>query len=383
MGITFVPNETVQCNSSIQTMSTIAVVNHTMDADTSLLINRIPLGIRISLIVLNVIMCVFSLVFLLSSLIIFIASGKKFFSHDINILHFNNTLSLFLAIFSVTFIFLPLFLPQTCLTGSFFLHFLWTNVILSSLSIAIVMFYTIWIVSINRTANKLSIFLIPIGWAVSLIWAVSWTICRSSHPPPIECYFSSSSKLEMPLEALVPMIVILLVNIALLLASLFRIWLVLRKQSSQHGELKRLRKVAISGILLIPALGLPFLSFIAFRLYDAPEGTNKGEQNIIAFLVIILFNSPIGVIHFILITFQIRESIIRKYWCCCCRITPAKIAHSLHSLHLNIVRPRPKQKNHQTVYENSTAQQTPDAIPDSVPSNDSAVFFDDSTQSII
>ena len=50
---------------------------------------------------------------------------------------------------------------------------------LSSLSVAISVFYTIWIVSINHTAKKLSIFLIPIGWIVSLLLAAAWTAYRS------------------------------------------------------------------------------------------------------------------------------------------------------------------------------------------------------------
>ena len=181
------------------------------------------------------------------------------------------------------------------------------------------------------------------------------------------------------------MIVILLINTALLIASLFKVWLVLGKQSSQQGELRRLRKVVISGILLIPALGLPFISFLVIRLYAAPEGTNRAELNVFALMITILFNSPIGIIHFMLITCQIRESIIRKYWCCCCcRITPAQIAKSLHSLHFNIVRPKHKQRNHKILFEESTFHQiSDDTIPDSVPSNDSAGYSNDSTQAVI
>ena len=182
------------------------------------------------------------------------------------------------------------------------------------------------------------------------------------------------------------MIVILLIDTALLIVSLCKVWLALKKQSSQEGELKRLRKVVISGILLIPPMGLAFLplSFFAIYLYKPTEELiPEFEQSVLAFLVVLLINSPIGIIHFILITLQIRETIIRRYCCCCCchKITPAQIAHSLH---LHIVRPRPKQKNHETVFENSTVQHTLDeTIEDSVPPNVSAVYPNESTQAVI
>ena len=148
--------------------------------------------------------------------------------------------------------------------------------------------YTIWIVSITRNAKKLSIFLIPIGWVVSLLWAGVWTPGHflNSKSWMYGCFFSFNSQFQIPWETLGPMIAILLINTALLIASLFKVWLVLRKQSSQQGELKRLRKVVISGILLIPALGLPFISFLVIRLYEAPDGINKLEQNVLAFLSI-------------------------------------------------------------------------------------------------
>ena len=341
-------NRTIQCTTKIQNISAITVG-----------IFIIPEEIRISLISLTAIIYFISLLLLVSSVIIFIASGKKFFSHDINILHFNNTLSLLTAFLSVAFLPLPYYYSQSsCIPVSFLLHFLWTSIFLSSLSIAIVVFYSIWIVSINHTARKLSKYFIPIGWGVSLLWAAGWTSIRHfvlvRDSSMYYCFYTSGLKLEIDFSFLCPMIAILLINTALLLASLVKVWLVLRKQSGQEGELKRLRKVIVSGILLVPALGLPFISVIAILIYEAPAGTNRNEQNILTFLIIILINSPIGIIHFILITCQIRETIIRRY-CCCCRVTPAKIAHSLH---LNIVRPRPKQENNDIVIANPTVQQS-------------------------
>ena len=311
---------------------------------------------------------------LLSSLVIFIVSWNKFFSHDINILHFNNTLALFMAIISV-----PLIYPgynanrgtAGCIVISFVLNCLWTNVFISSLSIAIAVFYTIWIVSIRHTARKLYKYLIPIGWGVSLLWSAASVLYNILIFKPSDynpCFlFNRNRNFEIGWSFLGPMIVILLINTLLLILSLVKIWLVLRKQNTQEGELKRLRRVAIGGILLVPALGFPFISVIALQLYDAFNydtatlNISSVQKNIIAFLIILIINSPIGIAHFILITCQINETILRKYCCCCCRrTTPAQIAHSLH---LNIARRAPKAN-----------RDTPDdVIPDSVPATESTV----------
>ena len=241
------------------------------------------------------------------------------------------------------------------------------NAFLSCLSVAISVFYTIRIVSINRTAKKLSKYLIPIGWGVSVIWSVPWTLLD----------FGVFKLLWL---SFVPMVVILLFNITLLIASLIKVWLALRKQSSQQGELKRLRKVVKSGILLISAMILPFLAFVAIRLCISIDKGSDLDNNILAYLVTFLIISPIGIIYFILIPCQIKETIIRKNICLRRRMTVVQRAHSLH---LNIVRPKPKRKNHNTLIEHLIVQQTPDTIPASVPSNDSAVFSDDSTQTVI
>ena len=365
---------TMQCTSKIQNIRSIAVGRFIVTS-----------GFALTFIGLTMSICIISVLLLIVSVIIFISSGKKFFSHDINILHFNNTLSLLFALLSLPFIVVGILHGNSCLPLSFVFHFLWMNVFLSSLSIAIVVFYSIWIVSINRTAEKLSIFLIPIGWVASLISPGIWALVgHYSGEDAIFCVYSNNIFFRFDWPILTPIFVILLINTALLIVSLFKVWLVLRKQSSQQGELKRLRKVVISGILLIPALGLPFISLLCLLSYAALNKKFDLNRDFLAFIIIMFFNSPIGIVHFILITCQIRESVIRKCWCCCCcGITSAKIAKSLHSLHFNITRPKPKQKNHETVYEHSTVQQTPDTIPDSVPSNDSAVFSDDSTQAVI
>ena len=364
---------TIQCTTKIQNIRSIAVGRFIVTS-----------GFALTFIGLTMSICIISVLLLIVSVIIFISSGKKFFSHDINILHFNNTLSLLFALFITPLISFYLG-PSRCFLLPFLLHFLWMNVFLSSLSIAISVFYSIWIVSINRTAKKLSKYLIPIGWIVSIIILGVWGFVDGlAGGSLIICVSPGNIWFWFDWLILVIIIVILLIKITLLIASLFKVRSMLRKQSSQQGELKRLRKVVINGILLIPGLGLSILAFIGLLSYAAFSTELDQSIYLLDDIIIMFFISPIGIVHFILITCQIRESIIRKCWCCfCCRITSAKIAKSLHSLHFNIARPKPKQKNHQTVYEHSTVQQTTDTIPDSVPSNDSAVFSDDSTQAVI
>ena len=92
---------------------------------------------------------------------------------DINVSHFNHSIGLSLAVGS--FIFLVQSTSNIhwlCTIAAFLLHFLWTNVFLSSHSI--VVFYSIWIVSIEHTARKLSKYFITISWSVSLVWALEW-----------------------------------------------------------------------------------------------------------------------------------------------------------------------------------------------------------------
>ena len=348
---TNISNQTIKCTTNIQNITTITIGKHS-EKD-----KLIFADVRISLVILLFGISLISLLFLLSSVVIFIVSGKNFFSHDINILHFNNTLSLFLGVISFPLINIPYSFDIACVPISCLIQFLGTNVFVSSLSIAIVVFYSTWIVNINHTARKLSFFLIPIGWGVSLLWALA---CASyeyikGYSFDIQCRVPDNLRFQLPWTSLAPVIVIILINTALLILSLGKVWLVLRKHS-QKGELKRLYRVVNSGILLIPALGIPFISLIVIQLYEAPEGVDKTENNELAFLIILLINSPIGIVHFILITCQIQETVIRRS-CCCHRMTPTQIAHSLH---LNIVRPpHPKKKTISTIIENSSVQQIP------------------------
>ena len=349
-----ISDQTIACTINHQGISTIAVERN---------YNVIAICCAIIALVIVVIIWLTSLVLLLSSVVIFIVSWKKFFSHDINVLYFNNTLALFLAMLSLSFLIPISGTVFYCSVVSFVLNFLWTNVFLSSLSIVIVVFYTIWIVSIRHTARKLYKYLIPICWGVSILWAAAWVpynivianLCNSRYNEQIgnsryneqkfnePCGFSyGNQSSEIGWSFLGLMISILLINILLLILSLVKIWLVLRKQNNQEGELKRLRRVVIGGILLVPALGLPlslpFIALIALQLPDV--NISFSLKNVLAPLIVILINCPIGIVHFILVTCKIKETILRKYCCCCCRrITPAQIAHSLH---LNIARRAPK-----------------------------------------
>ena len=172
------------------------------------------------------------MLFLSSSVVIFIISGKQFFSHDINVLHFKLTLSLFLAIISLPFFMLAYESLDWCLTVTFLLLFLSTNVFIPSLSIAILIFYSIWIVSIKCTARKLYKYLIPIGWCISFFWTIG-RLVDDIHQDPCEsqlkkCTLISDTNFPIGWAFIAPMTGILLINIILLILSLIKIGLHLR-----------------------------------------------------------------------------------------------------------------------------------------------------------
>ena len=278
-------------------------------------INDVDLFLFVSLYIFGFITSI-SVLFLLSSVVIFIISRKNFFSHDINVLHFNHALTLLLAISSVPVFILANESPNWSLAKTFLFLFLWTNVFISSLSIAILVFYSTWIVGIKHTAWKLYKYLIPIGWCVSFFWAVVWLVydiiqdtCDSSLK---KCTLISDTNLRISWAFIAPMAGILLINTIVLILSLIKIWSALKRQNSHEGEFKRLCKVAIGGILLIPALGLPFISLVVIEILKQ----NKIIDVELAILIIMLINSPIGIVHFILITCQIKETVLCK--CCCC-----------------------------------------------------------------
>ncbi|KAI6655968.1 Lymphocyte antigen 75 [Oopsacas minuta] len=265
-----------------------------------------------------------SLIFLLTSLFIFIFSGKRFFRLDINVLHFNHTLSILLAIF--LFIFgAEAFAehPAVCTIVAFMLHFLWINVFLSSLGIAILLIYSIWIVGL-KTPRKLSPFLIPICWSVSFTWACVWIIYgkfvglgyldsqieydRTDNECGDSCFISTRANLIWTF--LVPIFVVLFVNIIILILVLIKIRIGLKRKYEMESELIRLRKLALGAIVLVPTLSLPFIMSLplAFsRFY--PDNVHVST----IFLWVYVFSTtPIGIIHFFLVTFRIPQARIPR-----------------------------------------------------------------------
>ena len=299
-----------------------------------------------------------SFLFLLTSLVIFCISGKNFFSVDINKLHFNHAISLLLAV--GCFIFLVQSASKIywlCTIAAFLLHFLWTNVFISSLSIAIAVFYSIWIVSMKHTLKNLSKYMIPIGWSVSLLWSLVWLtygklrgeylqIDSHNGSREADCEYSCflSTENYLILSFLIPIYVILLLNGCILIVSLFKIRIALKLKNSSESELTTLCRVSIGAILLIPALSLPFLFAIPLSFSELID-----ESAVAVFeWAYILSNAPIGIAHFILITYQIPEARLPKWARSnlsqqpkALSVTESNIAttDSLQPIRYNIVRP--------------------------------------------
>ena len=382
---------TLQCSTYIQGTTTIRVSVMLGSSYVNTTERRIVAwNVFLYLLIFFGIIAFISVLLLLSSVVIFIISGKQFFSHDINVLHFNLTLTLLLAIISLPLLILAYESLDWCLAVTFLLQFLWTNAFVSSLSIAILVFYSIWIVSIKHTARKLYKYLIPIGWSVSFFWAIVWLVSdilqiSTCESPSKKCPLIFSSGLLGGWKFLAPMIGILLINTVLLILSLIKIRFALKRRSSYEGEFKRLRKVAIGGILLIPALGLPFISLVFISIVAVKiVRDNKiiGERFVL--LIITLINSSIGIVHFILITCQIKETILRKCCCYCknrcCKKTLPQLAHSLH---LNVVRrnPRTKQQTNYNIFQEPVSTND-DVIQEPVSTNDeSTAYSNEGTES--
>ena len=253
---------------------------------------------------------------------------------------------------------------------------------ISSLSIAILVFYSIWIVSIKYTARKLYKYLIPIGWYISFFWAIGWLVYDIRQDPCEsqlkKCTLISDINFRIGWAFISPITGIMLINIILLILSLIRIRFALKMQSSHEGEFKRLRRVAIGGILLIPALGLSFISVGIISMVAIEIVRENKKLNIaLPIPITILISFTIGILHFILITCQIKETVLRK--CCCyyksrcCRKTLHQLAHSFQ---LNVVRrnPRTKQETNETVIQ-GTVSTNDDVIQELVSTNDESTAY--------
>ena len=79
-------------------------------------------------------------------------------------------------------------------------------------------------------------------------------------------------------------------------------------------EIVRLRKVAFGGLLLVPSLGLPFL--LSIPLSFSPFYINNTDDNafyIILHWVSLISTGSIGIIHFLLVTYQTPEVKLPKF----------------------------------------------------------------------
>ena len=257
-----------------------------------------------------------SLLFLIASIITFIFSWKQVFRIDINVLNFNHSIALSLAIL-VSIFGAELFSKHriVCHGVAFLNHFLWTNVFLSSLSISILVFYSIWIVGLKHIARKLSPYLITISWTISCIWALAClafgivnnnyinTNTDDSSECNEPCILSTQSQLIYAL--IVPVIVIIAINLFILLLNLLRIRQVFKNKDRSEKELVRLRRVALGGLLLVPSLGLPFLLSIPLSFSDL----YKHHIQLYLFFqwANLLSTATIGILHFLLVTYQTPE----------------------------------------------------------------------------
>ena len=305
-----------------------------------------------------------SLLFLSASVILFLVSWRKIFRLDINILNFNHSIALFLAIFvsifgSESFTKVPII----CHCIAFLLHFFWTNVFLSSLSISILVFYSIWVVSVKHLARKLSPYLIPISWSLSAVWAVIWLgygignnnyiNTKSQDNPDCEEPCSISTRSNLIFALIVPIIVIILINLSVLLVDLFKIRRVFKNKDRNERELVRLRRVAFGGLLLVPSLGLPF--FLSVPLSFSHLYKDHIPLYLILYWANLLTTAPIGILHFFLVTYQTPEA---KFPMCShfnrskqlstldtslpTHSLPRPISSKPVSLNLNVVRPNSK-----------------------------------------
>ena len=269
-----------------------------------------------------------SLLFLIATIITFLYSWKQVFRIDINILNFNYSIVLSLDIF-VSIIGTDLVSKDRfiCHVTAFLTHFLWSSVFLSSLSIMILVFYSIWIVGIKHQARILSSYLIPISWTISGIWALIWLpvglvddmYINSNINDKTECTQPCVLSTESGLiyAFILPIIIIICINLCILFLNLGRIRKVFKNSDRNEMEIVRLRKVAFGGLLLVPSLGIPFL--LSIPLSFSPFYINKQDDNafyIILHWVSLISTGTIGITHFLLVTYQTPEVRLPQFFRC-------------------------------------------------------------------
>ena len=119
----------------------------------------------------------------------------------------------------------------------------------------------------------------------------------------------------------------------------------LKPKKSSESELKLLYRVSIGAILLIPALSLPFIFAIPLSFSNLiDESTVKVFE-----WLYVLSNFPIGIVHFLLITYQIPEAYFPKFSRSNLSQHPTSISlkesskcslDRTLSIHFNVVRPQ-------------------------------------------
>ena len=128
----------------------------------------------------------------------------------------------------------------------------------------------------------------------------------------------------------------------------------------------------------IPALGLSFISVCVISMVAIEIlGENKKLNISLAIPITILISFAIGIVHFILNTCQIKDTVLLK--CCCyrksrcCRKTLPQLDHSIH---LSVVRrnPRTKLETNETVIQ-GTVPTNDDVIQEPVSTNDESTAY--------
>ena len=265
-----------------------------------------------------------SLLFLFTSLIIFIIGWKKFFNSDISFLHFNHTLVLFLALACFTFgIETTSSVYWLCTGIAFSLHFLWTNVFMASLCIGILLLYKLNSMDVDYK-DKFSSFLVLISWSASFLWALAWFIYARFEGEYIQedtiganetklvklersCFLSMTGNIIWAFIA--PIVLIIGINLVILFLAMVKLRIVNMKGCTDLSEFLKLRQAVLGGLLLVPVLSLPFIVALPLMFSRFYQGGALDLMIQIFEWIFIIVNAPIGIYHFFTITIQRKDVI--------------------------------------------------------------------------
>ena len=267
-----------------------------------------------------------SLIFLFTSLVIYLVAWKKFFKSDItdiSVQYFNHALVLFLALACFTFgIETTSSVYWLCTGIAFLLHFLWTNVFMASLCIGIVCLYKVVLININAK-KKLSSYLVPISWSVSFLWALAWFIYTRFEGEYLQedtmsvnetklvsfersCFLSMTGNIIWAFIA--PIVLIIGINLVILFMTMIKLKKV-KMDSRNKTEFQTLRQGVLGGLLLVPVLSLPFIVALPLMFSRFYQGDSYDLIIQIFEWIFIIVNAPIGIYHFFTITMQRRDVI--------------------------------------------------------------------------